>query len=110
MLNTETRKEKLDLRLTAAAKKTLQRAAQASGRSVSEFVLESALARRCRTGGASNSMPSSGPRSRRRLRHRPNRRSDLRSCSKNRASSSVSAGERGAAHCKAGTTACRRRF
>lgn len=45
MLNAETRKEKLDLRLTAAAKKTLQRAAQASGRSVSEFVLESALAR-----------------------------------------------------------------
>lgn len=45
MPTAETRKEKLDLRLTASAKKTLQRAAQASGRSVSEFVLESALAR-----------------------------------------------------------------
>ena len=41
----QTRKEKLDLRLTASAKRTLQRAAQASGCSVSEFVLQSALAR-----------------------------------------------------------------
>ena len=45
MPTAETRKEKLDLRLTASAKRMLQRAAQASGRSVSEFVLESALAR-----------------------------------------------------------------
>ncbi len=37
--------QKLDLRLTVAAKRTLQIAAQASRRSVSEFVLESALAR-----------------------------------------------------------------
>ena len=39
------RSEKLDLRLTPDAKKTLQAAALASHRSVSEFVLESALAR-----------------------------------------------------------------
>ncbi len=38
------RSEKLDLRLTAAAKKTLQAAASAAHRSVSEFVVESALA------------------------------------------------------------------
>lgn len=37
--------EKLDLRLTASAKHTLQQAAQAARRSVSEFVIESALAR-----------------------------------------------------------------
>jgi uncharacterized protein (DUF1778 family) len=41
----ETRNEKLDLRLTPSAKRTLQSAAQAARRSVSEFVLESALAR-----------------------------------------------------------------
>ncbi len=41
----ETRKEKLDLRLTPSAKLTLQIASRAAGRSVSEFVLESALAR-----------------------------------------------------------------
>jgi uncharacterized protein (DUF1778 family) len=40
-----TRSEKLDLRLTPAAKSTLQRAAAAAQRSVSEFVLESALER-----------------------------------------------------------------
>jgi uncharacterized protein (DUF1778 family) len=40
-----TRTEKLDLRLTADAKRTLQAAAAAASRSVSEFVLESALAR-----------------------------------------------------------------
>jgi uncharacterized protein (DUF1778 family) len=44
MPTTETRSEKLDLRLTASAKRTLQTAA-ATNRSVSEFVLESALAR-----------------------------------------------------------------
>ena len=38
------RSEKLDLRLTPGAKQTLQRAAAAAQRSVSEFVLESALA------------------------------------------------------------------
>jgi uncharacterized protein (DUF1778 family) len=41
----ETRNEKLDLRLTRSAKRTLQAAAIAAHRSVSEFVLESALAR-----------------------------------------------------------------
>jgi uncharacterized protein (DUF1778 family) len=39
------RTEKLDLRLTRDAKQTLQAAASVSHRSVSEFVLESALAR-----------------------------------------------------------------
>lgn len=39
------RTEKLDLRLTPSAKRTLQQAALATQRSVSEFVLESALAR-----------------------------------------------------------------
>ncbi len=42
---TITRTEKLDLRLTPAAKRVLQSAATAARRSVSEFVLESALAR-----------------------------------------------------------------
>ena len=41
----ETRTEKLDLRLTLSAKRALQTAATAASRSVSEFVLESALAR-----------------------------------------------------------------
>ena len=45
MPTTETRNEKLDLRLTPSAKRTLQTAAAAASRSVSEFVLESALAR-----------------------------------------------------------------
>ena len=40
-----TRSEKLDLRLTRQAKSTLRAAATACRRSVSEFVLESALAR-----------------------------------------------------------------
>jgi uncharacterized protein (DUF1778 family) len=40
-----TRSEKLDLRLTPEAKRTLNIAATAAGRSVSEFVLKSALAR-----------------------------------------------------------------
>jgi uncharacterized protein (DUF1778 family) len=39
------RSEKLDLRLSRAAKRTLKAAATAAHRSVSEFVLESALAR-----------------------------------------------------------------
>lgn len=39
------RSEKLDLRLTPNAKRALQAAAAAAHRSVSEFVLESALAR-----------------------------------------------------------------
>jgi uncharacterized protein (DUF1778 family) len=41
----ETRKEKLDLRLTPTAKRILQTAASAARRSVSDFVLESALSR-----------------------------------------------------------------
>jgi len=45
MPDTETRSQKLDLRLTPSAKRTLQVAAQAAHRSVSEFVLESALTR-----------------------------------------------------------------
>lgn len=45
MAATASRTEKLDLRLTPEAKRTLQTAAAASRRSVSEFVLESALAR-----------------------------------------------------------------
>jgi uncharacterized protein (DUF1778 family) len=40
---TNTRSEKLDLRLSKSAKQTLQAAAKASRKSVSEFVLESAL-------------------------------------------------------------------
>ncbi|MEJ2625685.1 MAG: DUF1778 domain-containing protein [Pseudolabrys sp.] len=40
-----TRSEKLDLRLTPEAKRTLQLAADASETSLSEFVLESALLR-----------------------------------------------------------------
>jgi uncharacterized protein (DUF1778 family) len=45
MAHIETRIEKLDLRLTPSAKRTLQMAARSARRSVSEFVLESALAR-----------------------------------------------------------------
>jgi len=45
MPQTETRNVKLDLRLTPSAKRTLQIAAHGAGRSVSEFVLESALSR-----------------------------------------------------------------
>jgi uncharacterized protein (DUF1778 family) len=45
MAATTIRSEKLDLRLTADAKRTLSAAARAMHRSVSEFVLESALAR-----------------------------------------------------------------
>ena len=45
MPNAETRNEKLDLRLTPSAKRALQIAANIAQRSVSEFVLESALAR-----------------------------------------------------------------
>jgi uncharacterized protein (DUF1778 family) len=45
MSATAPRSEKLDLRLTAPAKQTLQAAAAAARRSVSEFVLDSALAR-----------------------------------------------------------------
>jgi uncharacterized protein (DUF1778 family) len=45
MTTRTTRSEKLDLRLTKNAKRALQAAAVASRRSLSEFVLESALAR-----------------------------------------------------------------
>jgi uncharacterized protein (DUF1778 family) len=44
-MSTTVRSEKLDLRLTRKAKAALRAAAAASNRSVSEFVLESALAR-----------------------------------------------------------------
>lgn len=44
MARREVRDEKLDLRLTPSAKRTLQVAAAMARRSVSEFVLESALA------------------------------------------------------------------
>lgn len=43
------RREKLDLRISAEAKQTLQTAAAAQGRTVSEFVLESALQRAAET-------------------------------------------------------------
>jgi len=42
---TATRSEKLDLRLTPEAKRVLNEAAKSARRSVSDFVLESALAR-----------------------------------------------------------------
>ena len=45
MSGVASRTEKLDLRLTPSAKRVLQTAASASRRTVSEFVLESALAR-----------------------------------------------------------------
>jgi uncharacterized protein (DUF1778 family) len=45
MTTTETRNEKIDLRVTPSAKRALQIAASAARRSVSEFVLESAMAR-----------------------------------------------------------------
>jgi uncharacterized protein (DUF1778 family) len=45
MASTTTRSEKLDLRLTPTAKQKLYSAAAAANRSVSDFVLESALAR-----------------------------------------------------------------
>ena len=57
------RNAKLDLRLSPEAKQKLQAAASASQRSVSEFVLESALSarrRRWRTGPASAWTPSDG--------------------------------------------------
>ena len=48
-MTASTRSEKLDLRLTASAKRVLQSAAAAQQCSVSEFVLESALARAAET-------------------------------------------------------------
>ncbi len=45
MATTETRNEKLDLRVTPSAKRTLQMAARLAHRSVGEFILESALQR-----------------------------------------------------------------
>lgn len=45
MQSSQTRNEKLDLRLTPSAKRVLQTAALVANKSVSEFVLESALAR-----------------------------------------------------------------
>jgi uncharacterized protein (DUF1778 family) len=49
MTHPETRNEKVEVRLTPSAKRTLQTAASAMHRSVSEFVLESALARAAET-------------------------------------------------------------
>ncbi|MDZ5647421.1 DUF1778 domain-containing protein [Nitrospirillum sp. BR 11828] len=49
MAKTGPRTQKLDLRLTPSAKRTLQLAASATSRSVSEFVIESALARAAET-------------------------------------------------------------
>ena len=49
MPSPDTRTEKLDLRLTLSAKQALQSAAAAARRSVSEFVLESALTRAAET-------------------------------------------------------------
>ena len=69
---TLTRTEKLDLRLTPSAKRVLQSAAMATKRSVSEFVLESALARAEETlpiDSASASTPSVGRPSRPRSTH-----------------------------------------
>lgn len=48
-MTTVTRSEKLDLRLTPEAKQTLHAAAASQSRSLSEFVLESALARAAET-------------------------------------------------------------
>lgn len=45
MTTSETRNEKIDLRVTPSAKRALQIAASAMQRTVSEFVLESAMAR-----------------------------------------------------------------
>ncbi len=45
MATRTTRSEKLDLRLTRSAKRTLEAAASLTNRTVSAFVLESALAR-----------------------------------------------------------------
>ena len=50
MATTTTRRvEKIDIRLTTEAKDTLRSAAAAQGRSVSDFVLESALQRAAET-------------------------------------------------------------
>lgn len=47
--SSSTRSEKLDLRLTPAAKQTLRAAAAAAERTLSEFVLESAMSRAAET-------------------------------------------------------------
>ena len=49
MTQPETRNQKIDLRVTPLAKRTLQIAAAGMHRTVSEFVLESALARAAET-------------------------------------------------------------
>lgn len=49
MASSSTRSEKLDLRISADAKRTLQAAAASQSRSLSEFVLESALQRAAET-------------------------------------------------------------
>jgi uncharacterized protein (DUF1778 family) len=68
------RSEKLDLRLTRDAKRALHAAAAGVHRSVSEFVLESGLARADEAlaeRGLSVSIPRSGMLSGRRLMHLP---------------------------------------
>lgn len=42
-LSSESRSERVDLRMTPAAKRTLQRAATATNKTVSEFLLDSSL-------------------------------------------------------------------
>lgn len=49
MASSSTRSEKLDLRISSEAKRTLQAAAASQSRSLSEFVLESALQRAAET-------------------------------------------------------------
>ena len=49
MASSSIRSEKLDLRISSEAKKTLQAAASSLSRSLSEFVLESALRRAAET-------------------------------------------------------------
>lgn len=49
MTITETRSEKVDVRVTPTAKHILQAAAAISGQKLSEFVLESAMARAAET-------------------------------------------------------------
>ena len=58
---TTTRTEKLDLRLSKQAKQVLRSAAVAAQRSVSEFVLESALARAEETLADRRSFQLDGP-------------------------------------------------
>jgi uncharacterized protein (DUF1778 family) len=60
MTSSPLRSEKLDLRLTPGAKQTLQRAAAVAQRSVTDFVLESALASAAETLADRQSFPLAG--------------------------------------------------